>query len=120
MAAAHVSGVAGLVIAANPNWTNTAVQEVLIGTAAPLFINALVGAGSLDAHAALTASTELVVEIDTHQMSAQVEGSNNIRNIEIFGSAGGPGFTEYWLEYGIGELPDLWFPLGTPPNETEV
>ena len=117
MAAAHVSGVAGLVIAANPAYTNTEVQETLIGTAEPLFINALVGAGSLDAHTALTASTELIVQIDAHQMSPQVEGPNNIRNIEIFGSVGGAGFTEYWLEYGIGELPDLWFPLGSPQTK---
>ena len=117
MAAAHVSGVAGLVIAANPDWTNTEVQENLIATADPLFINALVGAGSLDAHAALTASTELIVQIDAHQMSLQVAGTNNIGNIEIFGSVGGPGFTEYWLEYGIGELPDLWFPLGSVQTE---
>ncbi len=117
MAAAHVSGVAGLIIAANPAYTNTEVQETLIGTAEPVFINALVGAGSLDAHAALTASTELIVQIDAHQMSQRVEGSNNIRNIEIFGSVGGSGFTEYWLEYGIGEFPDLWFPLGSPQTE---
>lgn len=117
MAAAHVSGVAGLVIAANPDWTNTEVQETLIATAESLFINALVGAGSLDAHAALSASTELIVQIDAHQIFPQVVGANNIGHIEIFGSVGGRGFTEYWLEYGIGELPDLWFPLG--PAQTE-
>ena len=113
MAAAHVSGVASLVIAANPDYTNTEVLKTLIATAEPIFINALVGAGALDGHAALTASTGIIAEIDAHQMSPEVAGSNNIGNIEIFGSAGGSGFTEYWLEYGIGEIPDLWFPLGS-------
>ena len=113
MAAAHVSGIAGLVIAANPHYTNREVQETLIATAEPLFINVLVGAGLLDAHAALTASTEVIAQIDAHQISPQAAESNNISNIEIFGSAGGSGFTEYWLEYGIGEVPDLWFPLGS-------
>ena len=113
MAAAHVSGIAGLMIAANPQYTSTEVQETLVSTAEPLFINALVGAGSLDAHAALTASTEVIAQIDAHQMFSQVVDSNNISNIEIFGSAGGSGFTEYWLEYGIGEVPELWFPLGS-------
>ena len=112
MAAAHVSGIAGLVIAANPAYTNTEVQETLIATADSLFINALVGAGSLDAYAALTASAGIIAQIDAHQMSPQTVESNNISNIEIFGSAGGSGFTEYWLEYGIGEIPELWFPLG--------
>ena len=109
MAAAHVSGAAALVVSANPNYINTAVQETLIRTAAPLFISDLVGAGSLDAYAALTTPTALLVQIDTARMRSQ----ENIETIEIFGSAGGVGFTEYWLEYGIGEVPDLWFRLGT-------
>ena len=108
MAAAHVSGVAALVVSANPNDTNTAIQEILIRTATPLFISNLVGAGSLDAYTALTAPTELIVQIDT-----SAPEPNNINKIEIFGSAGGIAFTEYWLEYGIGEVPNLWFPLGT-------
>ena len=114
MAAAHVSGVAGLVIAANPNYNNTDVQEILIATAEPLFINSLVGAGALDAYAALTASTRVIAQIDAHHISPQVE---SISTIEIFGSAGGSGFTEYWLEYGSGEVPELWLPLGSAQTE---
>ena len=115
IAAAHVSGVAALVVSANPEYTNTEVRETLIRTAGPLFISELVGAGSLDAYTALTASTELTVQIDTPRMSSQdAEFSNiGIGKIEIFGSAGGIGFTEYWLEYGTGEVPNLWLPLGT-------
>lgn len=113
MAAAHVSGVAALVLSADPDYTNAAVQETLISTAEPLFISRLVGAGLVDAYGALTASTELIAQIDAHQRSPQTTTSNNIENIEIFGSVGGIGFGEYWLEYGIGEVPNLWFPLGT-------
>ena len=113
IAAAHVSGVAALVRAANPDYTNAEVQETLIRTADPLFISNLVGAGSLNAYAALTAPTALIVKINTPRMFSQDAESGNIEKIEIFGSAGGVGFTEYWLEYGIGEVPDLWLPLGT-------
>ncbi|MCG9130294.1 S8 family serine peptidase [Candidatus Poribacteria bacterium] len=113
MAAAHVSGVAALVLSGNPDYTNAGIKETLITTAEPLFISGLVGAGLLDASAALTASTELIAQIDTHQISLQTTESSDIEKIEIFGSAGGIGFTEYWLEYGIGEVPNLWFPLGT-------
>ena len=113
MAAAHVSGVAALVLSGNPDYTNVEIQETLITTAEPLFISGLVGAGLLDAFAALTASAELIAQIDAHQTSLQTTESRDIEKIEIFGSAGGFGFTEYWLEYGIGEVPDLWFPLGT-------
>ncbi|MCY3741629.1 MAG: S8 family serine peptidase [Candidatus Poribacteria bacterium] len=111
IAAAHVSGVAALVVSVNPDYTNAEVQETLIRTAAPLFISGLVGAGSLDAYTALIAPTELIVQIDTSRMFSQDAESGNIEKIEIFGSAGGAGFTEYWLEYGIGEVPDLWLPL---------
>ena len=108
MAAPHVSGVAALVLSANPRATNTEVQEKLIATAKPLFITEFVGAGSLDAHAALAASTPFIARIDVQRTSQQT-----LERIEIFGSAGGTEFTEYWLEYGIGEVPNLWFPLGT-------
>ena len=69
MAAAHVSGVAALVLSANPDYTNAEIQATLISTAGPLFISNLVGAGLVDASAALTASTELIAQIDTHQRS---------------------------------------------------
>ena len=112
MAAAHVSGAAALVMSANPDYMNAEVRETLRRTAAPLFISTLVGAGSLDAYTALTSPTGLIAQIDTSGRSSQKAESSNIE-IEIFGSAGGVGFTEYWLEYGIGEEPNLWFPLGT-------
>ncbi len=115
MAAAHVSGVTALVLSANPHATNTEVQEKLIATANPLFITELVGAGSLDAYAALAASTPFIAQINTEQTSQQA-----IEEIEIVGSAGGAEFTEYWLEYGIGEIPNLWFPLGTVEAEPKL
>ena len=113
MAAAHVSGVAALVLSANPDYTNAEIQATLISTAGPLFISRLVGAGLVDASTALTASTRLIAQIDAHQPSGRTPESSNVGEIEIFGSAGGIGFTEYRLEYGIGEVPNLWFPLGT-------
>lgn len=125
MAAAHVSGVAALVVAANPNWTVREVMETVTGTATPLFINPLVGAGALDAYAALTVSSGVVARIDNLGRTSleerwdggwddwNVPSTTLVRNIEIFGSAGGPGFTAYWLEYGVGEVPEVWIPLGS-------
>ena len=134
MAAAHVSGVAALVLSADPHATNIEIQEKLITTAKPLFITELVGAGSLDAYAALAeTSTSLIAKIYTQRTLQQaldgIEAIDNIGGlghpttavareaifdrIEIIGSVGGTEFSEYWLEYGIGEVPDLWYPLGT-------
>ena len=136
MAAAHVSGVAALILSANPHATNIEVQEKLIATAKPLFITELVGAGSLDAYAALAeTSTPLIAKIDVQRIPhvtdeieflgysggyvrySEIPTQLYIDTIEIMGSAGGAGFSEYWLEYGIGEVPDLWYPLGTVQAE---
>ena len=130
MAAAHVSGVAALVLSANPGTPNIEVQDRLIATTKSLFITELVGAGSLDAYGALAASTSLVAKIDTQRTLQQAIGDEQAHGgveivgaeiahevifdrIEIIGSAGGAEFSEYWLEYGIGEVPKLWYPLGT-------
>ena len=113
MAAPHVSGVAALIVSANPNYINTEVQDVLIATAGQLFVSPLVGAGSLDAYAALTVPMELIAKLDTVRVPTATTESEHTGIIEIFGSAGGPGFSGYQLEYGIGEVPNLWFPLGT-------
>ena len=112
MAAAHVSGVAGLVLSANPHATHLEVQDKLVTTAKPLFITELVGAGSLDAYTALVSSVSLVAK-----MSAQRTLQRALSEIEIIGSAGGAEFSEYWLEYGIGEVPKLWYPLGAAQTE---
>ena len=135
MAAAHVSGVAALVLSANPNATNIRIQEKLIATARPLFITELVGAGALDAYAALAeTSTPLVAEINAQRTlqhafggeqshgGVEIVGAEIARevifdSIEIIGSAGGTEFSEYWLEYGIGEVPELWYPLGAVKTE---
>ena len=128
MAAPHVSGVAALVLSTNPNATHIEIQEKLITTAKPLFITELVGAGSLDAYAALSASTSLVAKINAQRTLQQDLGGVEIigaeiarevifDSVEIIGSAGGAEFSEYWLEYGIGEVPNLWYPLGTAQTE---
>ena len=130
MAAAHASGVAALVLSASQGATNIEIQERLIGTAKPLFITEFVGAGSLDAHAALTTSTLLVAKINAQRtlqqdldaveiIGAQIANEVIFDRVEVIGSAGGAEFSEYWLEYGIGEVPNLWYPLGTLKTEPQ-
>lgn len=116
MAAAHISGVAALLISANPSCSNTEIQQWLTGTARELSITHLVGAGLVDAYAALTEHIGLTAHIAvTPTLQAEVSEKSN--TIEIFGSAGGTGFVQYRLEYGISETPNLWFPIGFSQTE---
>lgn len=106
MATAHVSGVAALLISANPSCNNFQIQQWLKSAAQELSITNLVGAGVVDAYSSITNQLQLNAHIsltskpDTHGV------------IDISGSAGGKGFIQYWLEYGVSEIPELWFPIG--------
>ena len=116
MAAAHISGVAALFFSANPTCSNVQVKQWLTDAARQLTIPQLVGAGLVDAYAALTTQNGLVAQI-TIQHSIPDVASDNSNTIMIKGSAGGTGFAQYWLEYGITETPDLWFPIGFPNTQ---
>lgn len=107
MAAAHVSGVAALVLSANPTCSNTEIHQWLTGTAREISLTSLVGAGLVDAYAALTVQTGLIADIVGRWTS----------QFGIFGSAGGPEFSSYWLEFGISETPELWYPIGHPQTK---
>ena len=110
MAAAHVSGVSALLFSANPSCSNLQVEQWLTQTTHHLRIPQLVGAGLINAYAALTVKDEPIANIEIQQRH-----EDNI--IEITGSAGGPGFLQYWIDYGISETPDLWFPIRLPQTE---
>ncbi len=112
MATAHVSGVAALMISANPSCSNTEIRHWMIQTARQLSITDLVGAGLVDAHAVLTEQTHLTAHITETRFSHSSGGRRNQGSVEIYGTAAGNGFSHFWLEYGISETPDLWYPIG--------
>lgn len=107
MAAAHISGIAALMLSANPTCNNTEIRQTL--TASSLVPqNVLVGTGLPDTHLALTAATGLV---------AQLSVSYRMPIIAIHGSAGGDNFAEYRLDFGHGETPTAWHPVLPPQTE---
>ncbi len=116
MAAPHISGVAALLISSNPSCSNVQVQRWITDTSRRLSIANLVGAGLVDANAALTSLNGLIADI-TVEKSLQLEITENSNIINIFGSAGGTGFRQFWLDYGITETPNLWFQIGIPQTE---
>lgn len=116
MATAHVSGVAALLIASNPSCNNLQVKQWLIGTAEQLSVADLVGAGIVNAFAALTEEIDLTARISNVQIpDRSVERRQGF--LDIVGTASGSEFTHFWLDYGLSETPDLWFPIDVPQTE---
>ena len=111
MATAHVSGVIALLISANPSCKNLQIQQWLKSSAQELSITNLVGAGVVDAYRLLTNQLQLNARI-----SFTSDPDENAV-IGINGTAGGKGFIQYWLEYGVSEIPDLWYPIGFPQTK---
>ncbi|MCH8292121.1 S8 family serine peptidase [Candidatus Poribacteria bacterium] len=107
MAAPHVSGVAALLLSKQPELPNEKVRRVLIFTTKPIKDSRLVGAGLIDAEAALTAVGDL-----TARISAPDNFNGSDDGLEIVGTAAGNGFGAYRLEFGKTEIPDRWIPIG--------
>ena len=116
MATAHVSGAAALLFSANPSCSNGQVRQWLTYSVRQLTVPQLVGAGLIDAYAALNVQDNPIamISVDTLRQDNVAKENNTI---EITGSADGPGFIHFWLDYGISETPDLWFPIGLPQTE---
>lgn len=111
MATAHVSGVIALLISANPSCDNLQIQQWLKSSAQELSITNLVGAGVVDANRILTDQLQLNARISF----TSIPNENGV--IDINGTAVGKGFIQYRLEYGISEIPDLWYPIGFPQTK---
>lgn len=111
MATAHVSGVTALLISANPSCDNSQIRQWLKFSTQELSITNLVGAGVVNAFRSLTNQLQLKSQISFTSNSDE----NGV--ISINGSAIGNGFIQYWLEYGVSEIPDLWYPIGFPQTK---
>ncbi|HZU31378.1 MAG TPA: S8 family serine peptidase [Candidatus Angelobacter sp.] len=105
MAAAHVSGVVALILSQNPGYSPDTVRTILRSSATPNF-DTRFGPGNLNATAALALQNPQEAKI-----TAIVPGASPIDPITIQGTAQGPGFTSYLLEYGQGTQPFFWIPF---------
>jgi subtilisin family serine protease len=105
MATPHVAGVAALIRALDPSLNPEQVRQALryssTDIAAPGF-DLHTGYGRLQADAALAISAPLAVQI-TDPWQTVVAGPLDVR-----GTAAGPGFASWTLEYGSGTLPTSW------------
>src|SRR5579871_460094 len=100
MAAAHVSGVVALILSQNPGYSPDIVRTVLRSSATPGNPDPRFTAGNLNASAAVA-----LQNVQQATITAIVPGASPIDPITIQGTAQGPGFASYLLEYGQGAQP---------------
>jgi subtilisin family serine protease len=116
MATPHVSGLAALILAQNPVFSNEDVRQALRHTATiPYSTNTFdinYGYGRINGASAISISSVLESKI-----SSPVDGTTVATPTVISGYARGTGFASYALQYGSGTNPSSWttFQTGTSP-----
>ena len=106
MAAPHVSGLAALILSQHPDYSPEQVRQALRTSAddvnAPGF-DVYTGYGRINASNALALPPVLEARIQSPSFDQAVTNP-----VAIEGSAQGPGFDHYTLEYGAGQTPASW------------
>lgn len=106
MAAPHVSGVAALILANHPDYSNEQVRQTLRSTSddigTPGF-DVTSGYGRINASRAVNAPVPLNL-----QMLNPISGSVINGPVAVTGTASGNGFSGYVLEFGTGSNPTSW------------
>ena len=119
MAAPHVSGLAALVLAQHPAYTQEQVRQVLRRGADDIYalgFDQWSGYGRINAFNTLQEPTPL---------EARITGIAPVFNattseITVNGMAQGPGFSDWVLEYGAGTNPVLWNTLAQSTMPVDV
>ena len=113
MASPHVAGTAALVLAANPGFSVEQVRQVIRTTAVDVGATGFdtdSGYGLVNAAGAVTAPTPLEAHI-TKPAPGKLVGPTDV---ELMGSAGGPSFVSYALDYRPMSDPVGWIPIAGP------
>lgn len=109
MATPHVSGLAALILAANPEYSNEEVRQAVRSSATdvgPSGYDLSYGYGRENAAAAVGVAGALEAKISSPLNGTALQGP-----ITVSGVARGTGFSHYTLEYGSGSLPTSWTTL---------
>jgi len=107
MATPYVSGLAGLILSKNPNFTNRDVMNIIRISADPVVSPAYIGAGKINASRAL--------QINYSPPEAQITSPSSEQVLQgVVGIAGSTdsGIINYTVEYGSGAYPKEWATLG--------
>jgi subtilisin family serine protease/PKD repeat protein len=113
MAAPHVAGIAALVVAAHPTWSNEGIRQAIRGTALDRSnpgYDIHFGQGLPNAVAAVALADVLEVRVQQPANGAHVSGP-----VSVVGIARGSTLVSYTLEYGTGGSvytgPTSWTPI---------
>ncbi len=118
MACPHVSGLAALVIANRPSFTNGEVRQVLMlstDDVSSIGRDLYTGAGRINATRALL--VESIPKIEARIITPASPSSYNqqqMSTVAVIGTAKGEDFKQYELFYGHGIAPTAWIALGSP------
>lgn len=111
MACPHVAGLAGLVRAAHPSWTNEQVRQAIQMRAddvrTPGF-DKYAGYGRINAYSTLTTPEPMTAFISSPNSSTEVSGV-----VSIQGTANGTNLSQWILDYGQGYEPTSWTTIAT-------
>lgn len=112
MAAPHVSGVAALIIAQHPDYTNEQVRQVLRASATDL---GTPGKDQSFGYGRVSAALSMLVDQPLQaSITSPVDGGNPLLvATPLVGTASGPGFDHYLIEFGAGTAPTSWITLAS-------
>lgn len=111
MASPHVAGLAALLLSRSPTLTNEQVRQAIRRTSddvGPAGFDTQSGHGRINALKALQAASPPNLVITFPQQFDPVGGA-----VLVQGSADGTGISSRRLEYGVGQTPTVFFPIGS-------
>ncbi len=107
MATPYAAGLAGLILSKSPSFTHEEVRNILRSTTDSATSTVPIGVGRINAYKAIQRDTILIADFNSSLDDTTVHGI-----VDISGTADGPDFQRYKVEYGLGVYPSSWTRIG--------
>jgi subtilisin family serine protease len=117
IATPFATGLAGLILSKRPSFSNIDVRQIIQSTTDDVLDplddgSHLAGWDEYSGYGRINAFHALQIEsIPYARIISDLEGSTVKGTVEVTGTAAGPNFQEYILDYGFGTCPDTWHVL---------
>jgi len=110
-----VAATAALLLAKNPQLTNSQLEDIILSTAVDMKEkgwDGLTGAGILDAAAALRVDTGSILNVGLSELRVN-RVDKKVQSVDVFGTVKG-NLQEFTVELGRGKNPSKWEKVGGP------